>query len=247
MRRRPGAWVCVALVVIFAALEAVPVLRRLALVRGGRLRGGLPAGAHAARQPLPARRPDELAVHRRQPARLRLHAAARRVLGAGGAAGSSEPDDPRAAPPARADPGDHRGGHPVWRGGEHRVADAHPLPARPAVRGAADPIFQRDIGFYVFTLPLWRRALEWVFLLVGLHAPGDRLPLLPRPGARADGAGRLSPPGPAPTSSGSARSCSSPRPPTSTWTATSCSTPSAAPSSARCTPTSTRRSPPSDG
>jgi uncharacterized membrane protein (UPF0182 family) len=33
--------------------------------------------------------------------------------------------------------------------------------------GAPDPIFQRDIGFYVFTLPLWRRALEWVFLLVG--------------------------------------------------------------------------------
>jgi uncharacterized protein len=33
--------------------------------------------------------------------------------------------------------------------------------------GAPDPIFQRDIGFYVFTLPLWQRALEWVFLLVG--------------------------------------------------------------------------------
>jgi uncharacterized membrane protein (UPF0182 family) len=34
--------------------------------------------------------------------------------------------------------------------------------------GAPDPIFQRDLGFYVFTLPLWRRALEWVFLLTGL-------------------------------------------------------------------------------
>jgi hypothetical protein len=33
--------------------------------------------------------------------------------------------------------------------------------------GAPDPIFQRDIGFYVFRLPLWRRALDWVFLLVG--------------------------------------------------------------------------------
>jgi uncharacterized membrane protein (UPF0182 family) len=33
--------------------------------------------------------------------------------------------------------------------------------------GAPDPIFQRDIGFYVFTLPLWQRALEWVFLLIG--------------------------------------------------------------------------------
>jgi uncharacterized membrane protein (UPF0182 family) len=33
--------------------------------------------------------------------------------------------------------------------------------------GPPDPIFQRDVGFYVFTLPLWRRALEWVFLLVG--------------------------------------------------------------------------------
>ncbi len=33
--------------------------------------------------------------------------------------------------------------------------------------GAPDPIFQRDVGFYVFTLPLWQRALEWVFLVVG--------------------------------------------------------------------------------
>ncbi|MBI3456022.1 MAG: UPF0182 family protein [Candidatus Rokubacteria bacterium] len=33
--------------------------------------------------------------------------------------------------------------------------------------GLADPIFQRDVGFYVFRLPLWRQALEWVFLLVG--------------------------------------------------------------------------------
>jgi uncharacterized membrane protein (UPF0182 family) len=33
--------------------------------------------------------------------------------------------------------------------------------------GVTDPIFQRDIGFYIFRLPLWRRALEWVFLLVG--------------------------------------------------------------------------------
>jgi uncharacterized membrane protein (UPF0182 family) len=37
----------------------------------------------------------------------------------------------------------------------------------PPFGGAPDPIFQRDIGFYVFTLPLWRRVLEWVFLLVG--------------------------------------------------------------------------------
>src|SRR5262249_58677984 len=36
--------------------------------------------------------------------------------------------------------------------------------------GAVDPIFQRDIGSYVFRLPLWRRALEWVFLLVGTTA-----------------------------------------------------------------------------
>jgi uncharacterized membrane protein (UPF0182 family) len=33
--------------------------------------------------------------------------------------------------------------------------------------GLADPIFQRDIGFYVFRLPLWRRALEWASLVVG--------------------------------------------------------------------------------
>ncbi len=33
--------------------------------------------------------------------------------------------------------------------------------------GAPDPIFQRDIGFYVFTLPLWQRVLDWVFLVVG--------------------------------------------------------------------------------
>jgi uncharacterized membrane protein (UPF0182 family) len=33
--------------------------------------------------------------------------------------------------------------------------------------GLVDPIFERDIGFYVFRLPLWRRALEWISLLVG--------------------------------------------------------------------------------
>jgi hypothetical protein len=33
--------------------------------------------------------------------------------------------------------------------------------------GLSDPIFQLDIGFYVFRLPLWRRVLDWVFLLVG--------------------------------------------------------------------------------
>jgi uncharacterized membrane protein (UPF0182 family) len=33
--------------------------------------------------------------------------------------------------------------------------------------GLADPIFNRDVGFYVFRLPLWRRGLEWGSLLVG--------------------------------------------------------------------------------
>jgi uncharacterized protein len=33
--------------------------------------------------------------------------------------------------------------------------------------GVTDPIFGRDIGFYVFRLPFWRRALDWVFLLLG--------------------------------------------------------------------------------
>jgi uncharacterized membrane protein (UPF0182 family) len=41
--------------------------------------------------------------------------------------------------------------------------------------GAPDPIFQRDIGFYVFTLPLWQRALEWVFLLIGFTFGGTAL------------------------------------------------------------------------
>jgi uncharacterized protein len=41
--------------------------------------------------------------------------------------------------------------------------------------GAPDPIFHRDIGFYVFTLPLWRRALEWVFLLIGFTLGGTAL------------------------------------------------------------------------
>ncbi len=41
--------------------------------------------------------------------------------------------------------------------------------------GAPDPIFHRDVGFYVFTLPLWRRALEWVFLLVGFTLGGTAL------------------------------------------------------------------------
>ncbi|HEV8307837.1 MAG TPA: UPF0182 family protein [Methylomirabilota bacterium] len=34
--------------------------------------------------------------------------------------------------------------------------------------GIADPIFNRDIGFYVFRLPLWRYGLDWVFLLGGV-------------------------------------------------------------------------------
>ncbi|MBI2469503.1 MAG: UPF0182 family protein, partial [Candidatus Rokubacteria bacterium] len=33
--------------------------------------------------------------------------------------------------------------------------------------GVQDPLFGRDVGFYVFRLPLWRRALDWAFLLVG--------------------------------------------------------------------------------
>ncbi len=33
--------------------------------------------------------------------------------------------------------------------------------------GVQDPLFGRDVGFYVFRLPLWRRVLDWAFLLVG--------------------------------------------------------------------------------
>ncbi|MGH7266809.1 MAG: UPF0182 family protein, partial [Candidatus Rokuibacteriota bacterium] len=33
--------------------------------------------------------------------------------------------------------------------------------------GIRDPIFGQDVGFYVFRLPLWRRALEWGFFLIG--------------------------------------------------------------------------------
>lgn len=29
--------------------------------------------------------------------------------------------------------------------------------------GIVDPIFQRDVGFYVFRLPLWQRGLSWIF------------------------------------------------------------------------------------
>ena len=34
--------------------------------------------------------------------------------------------------------------------------------------GMSDPLFGRDIGFYVFRLPLWRRALGLAFGLVGV-------------------------------------------------------------------------------
>jgi uncharacterized membrane protein (UPF0182 family) len=33
--------------------------------------------------------------------------------------------------------------------------------------GMRDPIFGQDVGFYVFALPLWRRGLDWVFVLLG--------------------------------------------------------------------------------
>ena len=32
--------------------------------------------------------------------------------------------------------------------------------------GVSDPIFGRDIGFYLFTLPLWETALDWLFNLL---------------------------------------------------------------------------------
>jgi len=36
--------------------------------------------------------------------------------------------------------------------------------SHPASFGAADPIFNRDIGFYVFRLPFWRTLWQWVYL-----------------------------------------------------------------------------------
>ncbi|MFQ5523973.1 MAG: UPF0182 family protein [Acidimicrobiia bacterium] len=36
--------------------------------------------------------------------------------------------------------------------------------------GVADPIFDRDIGFYVFRLPLWETAVDWIFNLLVLAA-----------------------------------------------------------------------------
>jgi uncharacterized membrane protein (UPF0182 family) len=32
--------------------------------------------------------------------------------------------------------------------------------------GVADPLFQQDVAFYVFFLPLWERALGWIFALL---------------------------------------------------------------------------------
>src|SRR6185436_1968844 len=32
--------------------------------------------------------------------------------------------------------------------------------------GVTDPIFQRDVAFYVFQLPLWRRGLSWVLVVL---------------------------------------------------------------------------------
>lgn len=34
--------------------------------------------------------------------------------------------------------------------------------------GVADPIFQRDVAFYVFQLPLWRRGLGWILAILVL-------------------------------------------------------------------------------
>jgi len=34
--------------------------------------------------------------------------------------------------------------------------------------GVADPLFDRDVGFYVFHLPLWHRVLEWVLVIGAL-------------------------------------------------------------------------------
>jgi uncharacterized membrane protein (UPF0182 family) len=34
--------------------------------------------------------------------------------------------------------------------------------------GVADPVFARDVGFYVFQLPLWRHALGWAFAAVAV-------------------------------------------------------------------------------
>lgn len=38
--------------------------------------------------------------------------------------------------------------------------------------GVTDPIFGQDVGFYVFRLPLWRRTLDWAFLVVGAALVG---------------------------------------------------------------------------
>ena len=34
--------------------------------------------------------------------------------------------------------------------------------------GVRDPIFQRDVAFYVFQLPLWRRGLGWLLVVLVL-------------------------------------------------------------------------------
>src|SRR5262245_19242768 len=39
----------------------------------------------------------------------------------------------------------------------------HPQPF-----GLQDPVFHRDIGFYVFTLPFWKYLYGWAFIVVGL-------------------------------------------------------------------------------
>jgi uncharacterized membrane protein (UPF0182 family) len=36
------------------------------------------------------------------------------------------------------------------------------------VFGITDPLFGRDVGFYVFSLPAWHRLLGWIFFLVAL-------------------------------------------------------------------------------
>ena len=41
--------------------------------------------------------------------------------------------------------------------------------------GVVDPLFGRDVGFYVFQLPLWERVLGWTFSLLGLALIGTTL------------------------------------------------------------------------
>ena len=103
--------------------------------------------------------------------------------------------------------------------------------------GRNDPLFDKDIGFYLFSLPVYVAVKNWLLWLLVFAAPHGRRNLLP---ARRHQSGSLRPGAFHPRQSLMAPRCSASfsrsKPGLTPWTATSCSTTTTASSSAPATP-----------